>query len=182
MKDIQEFRYELKVPRERVAVMIGKDGTAKKELEELTKTHIDVNSDNGEVTITGEDTLLLYQAKEIVRAIARGFNPDIARQLIKQDFSLEVINLNDFARNPNDLERLKGRIIGQDGKARRTLEDLTKTNICIYGKTVSIIGYAEDIITAKRAIEALLEGGRHGNVYKRIEKRNTDNKREALLS
>ncbi|MBI4139582.1 RNA-processing protein [Candidatus Woesearchaeota archaeon] len=177
MQDIQEFRYDLKIPRERVAVIIGKDGSTKRALESLTTTRINVDSDSGEIVITGSDTLLLYQTREIVRAIARGFNPDIAQQLIKQDYSLEVLNLQDYSRNPNDLERLKGRIIGQDGKARRTIEELTKTSLCVYGKTISIIGYVEDISVARRAVESLLAGSRHGNVYKKIERRNRFMKR-----
>ncbi len=168
---MQEYRYELKVPKERVAVIIGEGGKTKRELEALTTAKINVDSTEGDITITGKDSLMLYQAKEIIRAIARGFNPDIAKLLIKPDYTFDSINLNDYARSPTDLERLKGRIIGQDGKARRTLQELTKTDICVYGKTVGIIGYAENIMATRRAIESLIEGSRHGNVYKTLEKR-----------
>ena len=35
---MDEYRYELKIPKERVAVLIGKDGSIKKEIEKNTKT------------------------------------------------------------------------------------------------------------------------------------------------
>ena len=79
----EEFAYELRIPKERVAVLIGKKGEVKRGLEHATKTKITVQSDEGEVNITGKDALLLYLAREIIRAIGRGFNPDVAQVLLK---------------------------------------------------------------------------------------------------
>ena len=90
------YSYELKVPQERVAVLIGKDGEVKKSIEADTKTQIKVDSLEGDIFIHGKDALGLYTAKEIIRAIGRGFNPEIARLLLKQDYIFEVINLNEF--------------------------------------------------------------------------------------
>ena len=48
-------------------------------------------------------------------------------------------------------------------------ETLTETFISVYGKTVAIIGKTENIDLSKRAIEKLLGGAPHGNVYQFIE-------------
>ena len=48
------------------------------------------------------------------------------------------------------------------------LESLTDSHISIYGKTVAIIGGVTDVIVAKQAIEKLLKGSPHGNVYRFI--------------
>lgn len=177
---MDEFSYELKIPKERVAVLIGKDGSIKKNLESETKTKVDVDSKEGDVIITGKDALLLYAAREVVRAIGRGFNPEIAVLLLKQDYAFEVIPITDFV-TENHLVRIKGRIIGRDGKARKIIEELTDANICVYGKTVGIIGTHESMSAAKRAVEALLSGSPHSSIYTFLEKRRRAMKRSEFL-
>ena len=163
--------YALRIPKERVAVLIGKEGETKKELEELTSTELIIDSYEGDVTLKGNDPIKLYSAREIVKAIARGFNPDIAKYLIKQDFVYEQISIKDFAKSSNHLRRLKGRVIGTEGKSRKAIEDLTEASISVYGKTIGIIGLPENVDLARRAIETLLSGSPHSNVYKWLEKR-----------
>jgi len=176
----EEFSYELRVPRERVAVLIGKKGETKRLIERETKTELEIDSEDGTIEIKGKDALLLYLAREIIRAIGRGFNPDVALQLLKQDYAFELISLNDYARNPNDYERLRGRVIGEGGKSRRTIEELTGISICVFGKTAGIIGPADDISDARRAIESLLSGSPHAHVYKWLEKRRKERRRTEI--
>ncbi|PIY59884.1 RNA-processing protein, partial [Candidatus Woesearchaeota archaeon CG_4_10_14_0_8_um_filter_47_5] len=64
---MSEYVYELKIPLERVAVLIGKSGETKQRLEEATKTRIEVNSEEGDVKIRGEQSLELFTAQEIVK-------------------------------------------------------------------------------------------------------------------
>ena len=73
------YSYELKITRERVAVLIGKNGEVKKSIESDTNTQIKVDSLEGDIFIYGEDALGLYTAREVIRAIGRGFNPEIAK-------------------------------------------------------------------------------------------------------
>ncbi|MBI5389166.1 RNA-processing protein [Candidatus Woesearchaeota archaeon] len=172
-----EFSYELKIPKERIAVLIGTKGEAKKELEDATHTHIKIDSQEGDVFITGSDALFLFSAKEVITAIARGFNPDIAFLLLKQEYSLEVISMQDFAKTKNHLLRLKGRVIGKEGKARRLLEELTETYLSVYGKTIAIVGETENVSACRRAVQALIGGSPHSSVYKFLEKRRAELRR-----
>jgi ribosomal RNA assembly protein len=165
-----EYKYDIKIPKERIAVLIGKNGETKKLLEQETKTKLNIDSEEGDVSVSGEDAITLYSTREIITAIGRGFNPNIALNLTKVDYGFELINLNDVARSKNDMIRLKGRIIGQEGKSRRVIEELTDCDICVYGKTIGIIGPAERIGVARRAIEMLIEGSMHSTVYKYLEK------------
>lgn len=169
--ETEEFEYVLKIPKERVAVLIGKKGEEKRQLEKTLGVQIAVDSREGDVTITGKEALKVYAAREIVRAIGRGFNPDAAKLLLKVDYGFDMINIYDYARTKKDAERLKGRVIGQEGKSRATLEDLTGTNICVYGKTIGIIGPFDALVLARRAIESLLSGSLHTPVYRWLEKR-----------
>lgn len=173
----QEFSYELKIPQDRVAVLIGEKGEIKKEIESQTKTKLDISTE-GDVVILGEDALLLFNAREIVRAIARGFNPKIAFLLNKTDYVLEIIDMKDVAgKSKNTLMRLKGRVIGKGGKSREELERLTNTDISVYGKTIGIIGETSDVFNARQAIAMLLQGSMHRTVYRFLEKK----KKEMML-
>jgi ribosomal RNA assembly protein len=176
-----EFSYTIKIPRDRVAVIIGKDGERKRELEADLKVKINVDSKEGDVTIAGKDSLQIYTVKEIIKAIGRGFNPEVAMTLQKPDYLLDIINILDYTNNKNHLPRLKGRIIGAAGKSRRTIEHLTDTDVCVYGKTVAIIGAAEAVTASKRAIEALLGGSPHSSVYKFLEKNRREMKKRELM-
>ena len=48
---------------------------------------------------------------------------------------------------------------------------MTLTHISVYGKTIGIIGQLEHIPNARKAIEALLAGRKHGTVYKFLERK-----------
>ncbi|RLG35306.1 RNA-processing protein, partial [Methanosarcinales archaeon] len=72
---------------------------------------------------------------------------------------------------PKTLKRIKGRIIGQKGKTRRVIETLTGVKISVYGKTVSLIGYPEQIKVAREAIEMLIKGTPHSTVYTFLERK-----------
>ncbi|MFH1770533.1 MAG: KH domain-containing protein [archaeon] len=167
---MDEYMHELKIPKARVAVVIGKNGETKKELEEFTSTKIDVDSKEGIVTISGKDAVKLYQVREMILAIGRGFNPETAKLLLKQDYSVEIISLADFAGKKNQLERVRGRVIGKKGKSREIIEQLTETSVSVYGKTVSIIGLGENVAAARNAVDLLLDGATHSTVYKKLEK------------
>jgi len=166
-----EFSYELKVPEERIAVLIGTDGETKKEIEKATHSTLEISKE-GDVHILGNDGLLLFTAKEMVRAIGRGFNPKIALQLVKVDYALEIIDMTEVVgKSKNNLERMKGRLIGTEGKARREIEHLTGTSISIYGKTIGIIGNTEDVAMARQAMGMLLDGLMHKTVYQFLERK-----------
>ncbi|MCF7866808.1 KH domain-containing protein [Candidatus Woesearchaeota archaeon] len=177
-----DFKYELKIPKERIAVLIGTNGETKKELEEYSKTYLDIDSKEGDVTIKGEDSINMFALKEVIRAIGRGFNPEIARLLLKQDYVLEVMPMLDYLKNKDHIPRVKGRIIGSGGKSRSTIETLTETFIVIYGKTISIIGESQGVMSAKKAIESLIAGSPHANVYKWLEKNRKKMKEQQIKS
>ncbi len=175
-----DYSYELKIPKDRIAVLIGKNGETKQELELETNTKIEVDSKEGDITLSGPEAIDLYAVREMIRAIGRGFNPDIARLLLKQDYAFEMITLNDYSKQKTHLLRLKGRVIGQDGKARKTVEDLTECFISVYGKTISLIGRVETIGVARRAVESLLAGSPHSSVYKWLEKQRRETKKKEI--
>ena len=177
---MENYEYVIKIPKERIAVLIGTNGKIKKQIEQVSKTNIDIDSQEGDVTISGKDAITLFSAREIIHAIGRGFNPEIAMNLIKQDYAFESINLVEYCKTKHHLLRIKGRVIGAEGKSRRYIEELTDTNVSVYGKTISIIGEVENVSNARRALQSLIDGSSHSYVYKFLEKKRAEMKRYSL--
>ncbi len=162
----------VRVPKDRIAVLIGKNGSAKRGIEKKTKSRISIESANGEVEISSKEALLGLKAASIIKAVARGFSPERAMQLINDDYILDVIDISEFVgKSEKAIAQRKSRIIGAKGTAREAIEELTGTEISAYGKTVSIIGSAEDAEIAHEAIEMLIRGAEHKTVYDFLERR-----------
>lgn len=178
---MSDFMYGLRVPKDRLPVLIGTGGETKEHLEEALNIRLSIDSEEGDVHIHGSDALGLYAAREVITAIARGFNPEIALELKKGDYTLEIIDLKDFCKTKKQLVRKRGRVIGEKGKSRTTIENLTDTNISVYGKTVAIIGRVEDAVAARRAVESLLGEAPHAAIYKQLERRRADLRRQDAL-
>ena len=160
----------VKIPKDRIAVLIGEKGRTKRQVKKETQTKLSIDSKEGVVTINGE-SFQVYLTQHIVKAVARGFNPDIALNLLNENYSLEIINISDLiGKSRSDLIRQKSRLIGTKGKARIIIENITNTKISIYGKTVCIIGDTLDVMLARQGIEKLLQGAKHGNVYGWLER------------
>ena len=175
------MQQETRITRERIGVLIGKKGITKREIEEKTKTVITIDSEEGLVAIQGEEAEGFLQAVEVVKAIARGFSPERAYTLFEdEDLFLEVIELSDVADSPGKLERIRGRIIGKDGKSRSQIEDMTNTEISVYGKTVAIIGMLEQVKVAREAIEMLINGVSHESVYSFLDRKKREMKQDMI--
>jgi ribosomal RNA assembly protein len=176
----------LKIPVERVGVLVGPEGTTKKNIEEKLSVEIQIESDTGGVTLTlGEkaaDASLLFKAKDVVTALGRGFSPAHAFRLIRDEEAiLDVMDLRTgFGRSESDLKRVKGRIIGMNGKTRTIIEELTDTNVAVYGHTVSIIGTMEQAEVAREAIRMLVRGSMHSTVYRFLHRKRRDLKKKML--
>ena len=160
----------LRVPQNRIGALIGKKGDVKRSIEKATETYLDINSEEGIVYISPkenmEDPLGVWNANHIVKAIARGFNPEVALKLVDDDVYLDIIKLTLFVgKSKKALTRYKSRIIGKDGKTREIIMDMAEVDMAIYGKTVSLIGGLENIQIAKEAVEMILNGSRHKSVY-----------------
>ncbi|MFH1455817.1 MAG: KH domain-containing protein [archaeon] len=163
-------RQEIKIPKERVAVLIGTKGEIKNLLEKKSGVRISVNSDTGDVGLESKDSVAAFEMKIVVQAIGRGFSPENAMLLFSEEYGLDILNIQDFVGKSKKTQmRLKGRVIGAEGKSRKMIERLTECHVSVYGKTIAILGEIEYLSLAKRAIEMLLEGSPHGNVFKWLE-------------
>jgi ribosomal RNA assembly protein len=178
------FDQSVRVPMERVAVLIGKGGETKKRLEEMCHVSLEIDGKDVNVRVRSTDAVEgdPFKALNVIEAVARGFSPQRALRLLDEDSMLEIIDLRDFAGKSEDsLERIRGRIIGLHGKSRRVIEQLTHCHISVFGRTVAIIGVASEVALAKDAITKLATGSTHRSIYNSLQKARTKRKMERIL-
>jgi ribosomal RNA assembly protein len=166
----------VKVPQDRIGVLIGDGGETLRRIEREAEVRLDVDSENGAVAIEQVgDPLLGMQGPDVVRAIGRGFPPEAALSLLEDEMRMfETVDIERAARNDNDLRRKKGRLIGENGRTRELMEELTGAEVVIYGTTLGVIGDPTEVDIVRSAAEMLLDGAPHGTVYSFLERKRTE--------
>ena len=166
-----------RVPKDRIAVLIGAKGTTVKSIRKACGCQdLFINSETGDVEVTwGEpgsyDPVKAMKLPDVVKAIGRGMSPKAAIRLFDDQHFFEMVDLRDFVgKRSNQQRRVRSRIIGSQGKVRQLIESLTDTEITIYKSTVVIIGEQEGLFAARQAIEMLAGGSEHGSVLGFLEK------------
>jgi ribosomal RNA assembly protein len=178
------FEKTVKIPIERVGVLIGKGGSTKKMLEKTYEAELQIDSKNGDVIIRSKSIkdATFLKIMNVVEAIGRGFSPNRALRLEDPNMVIDVIDLREYSgKSENALERIRGRIIGLHGKSRRVIEELTGCYFSIYGRTVAIIGEANEIKFAKEAVHMLASGSTHRSVYNVLQRARTKKKMDRII-
>lgn len=163
----------IRIPGDRIGVLIGNNGKTRRQIESTFGVKITVESDSGGVEIKVNqdqpDVSVMFTVKNIVKAIGRGFSPKKALMLQDEDNDIMVIDLEEYVgTSKNAQNRVRGRIIGKEGKSRELLEELTECQVSVYGGTVALIGPYEMLQVAKEAIEMLLNGSFHKTVWNHL--------------
>jgi ribosomal RNA assembly protein len=175
----------LKLPMERVGVLIGHNGEIKKDLEERSGAKINIDSKTGDVNFdetSFEDPLMVLKIENIIRAIGRGFSPEKAFLLFSEEADFFVFDLRDYAgKQDSHVRRLKSRVIGREGKTKRVLEELTDSKVSVHGHTVSVISTVMKMNILKKSIDMLLTGSKHATVYRFVETQMKELKRSERL-
>jgi len=153
----------VKIPAERIKILLGKDGKTKETIEKKCKIKLKVDPE-GEVHISGEsENVFLY--KDVVVAIGRGFNPKKAMKLANPEYQFYLFHLKEHVPTEKAVKRIKGRIIGHEGKMREEIEQATESYLSVFGNTVGIIAKMDSMEYAKEAVEMLINGAKHSSVY-----------------
>ncbi len=110
-----------------------------------------------------------YNARNVIQAFGRGFEIKKALRLLDEEYFFKYIRLKDAYGNKKQMLRVKARLIGEDGRAKEHIEEVSGAEIEIYGDTVGIIGKINELGIALPAIEVLMEGGTHKKAYRVME-------------
>lgn len=172
----------IRIPQDRVGVVIGPGGETKRLLAQRSGIPIEVDSVTQEVAIhdevEGADPVMVLKVKDVVRALARGFSPEHAMRLFSDDVYFELLDFHDYVgKSKGHVRRVTSRIIGAEGKTRRIIEEQSGCDLAIYGHTVGIIGELEDLGNAKQAVDMILRGAEHASVYRFLENQRRKAKR-----
>uniref|UniRef100_A0A7C1T0W2 RNA-processing protein n=1 Tax=Thermofilum pendens TaxID=2269 RepID=A0A7C1T0W2_THEPE len=157
----------------RLGVVIGRDGSNKRKLEEAFNVELSVDSEKAVVTIRpreGGTPYMVLKARRALEAISLGFSVDDALLLADDAYDLQVIDLSEVSRNWEDLRRIKARIIGTEGRFKKTLEEQTGVRVVVGDKYVGIIGDYEQLRVAREALMRLIRGQAHQSVLKYLER------------
>jgi len=172
----------LKIPHERIPILVGTNGEVKREIERKTGIRVMIDSEEGTVDLDetrAKDPLFALKVRDVVKAIARGFSPEKAMDIIDQDLYFELIDIRDYTgKKPKRIREMKGRMIGKEGKTKRIIEQLGDCKLSIYGHTVAIIGDDVGIEISRTAVDMVLSGSKHSSVYGYLERK----RREARTS
>lgn len=118
-----------------------------------------------------------YEASLVFEAFNFGFPLDVALMLKDEDMTFKRLSIKDFTRRTN-MEVIKSRLIGSQGRTRKTLENIADCHIRIQDNEVGIIGSADEVEYTITAIANLIRGSKQANVYKFLERINTQKKEQ----
>ena len=85
-----------RVPKDRIAVLIGKSGKTRKMIEKACGGELTIDSQTGDVSITWEvepDPVKRMKIPDVISAIARGVAPERAKQLVEDDVFLRMYDI-----------------------------------------------------------------------------------------
>ena len=163
----------VKIPTERVGVLIGKSGAMKEKLEAISGVKLVIDSEEGDVTIDSThsaDPAMALTVTNVVVAIGRGFSPQKAMLLLRENYYIEIFDIRDYVgKRKESIVRMRARVIGSGGKTRQIVEELTGAFMSVFGNTVALIGDDLQLDVAKRAVEMILCGSEHAAVYHFLE-------------
>lgn len=160
----------VRIPDDRIGVVIGTQGATKRTLEERTGTAISIDPEEGEVEIASRvegDPTGVLTARDVVLALGRGFSPPRAFRLLKEGVYLGVLDIKQISgkREKAAIWRIRSRVIGERGRARTRIEELSGCAVSVYGSTVALIGDEKQLARATRAVQLLLRGSEHSAVF-----------------
>ena len=86
-----------------------------------------------------------------------------------------MLDIRDFVgTSQSSINRLKGRIIGERGKSRRTIEE-AGADVSVYGHTVGLIGIFDAVKVAVESVILLSKGSSHKSVYAMLQNYRREN-------
>ena len=147
---------------------VGKIRQNKEEIEK--KIDVQIKIKGRQIEIEGAP-VEEYETRTIIEALDFGFTIKDALRLSDESIAFRKLRIKQFTRR-KDLEEVRGRIIGTEGKTKRTVENVSGCTVVVHDNSVGIIGPAENIEEATTAVKNLIKGSKQANVYRFLERMN----------
>lgn len=155
------------------SIVVSNPRKIRKAIPEIEKkVKVKILSKGDYVSISGEE-VNEFLVEKVIIAVDFGFEIDDALLLLKENFDLKFINIKEHTPRKN-LTEVRARIIGKDGRAKRTIEELTGGAIVVQTGSIGIIVDNEHLSQAIQGVISLIQGAKHGNVFSYLEKQNAN--------
>ncbi len=161
-------------------MLVREDVVSRKKLEEIkrrkneieNKLKIKLSFGENYITAEGRDSLSIITFEDFVKAVNVGFDIEDAMKIINQNHMIAEIDIERYSgKRKSHKRRISARVIGREGSAKRTIEEMTNTKIIIDDRNVYILGEPEDVSIASEAVEEILSGSKHSTAYNKIRKK-----------
>jgi|SRR3989344_965306 len=152
-------------------IFFEKNSEIKRTKEELEKKlNVKIEIDGRKVIVEG-GPFEEYIASVVLDAMRFGFSAHKAL-ILKDDRNIfRTVSIKDNT-HKKKLKEVRARIIGKNGKTKKTIENITNCEVIINNNEVGIIGEAESIEEVITAVSNLVRGTKQSNTYKYLEKMN----------
>lgn len=157
---------QIYIPRERLK-KLRSDSKALHSLARCSRCKISIDDDET-VEVEG-DAYDEFAARGVIQAYGRGFDAEQACLLSGDEYYLKIIDLEELFGKSRRIRQVKARVIGENGRSKKYIEEVSHAHLSVYGNTVSIIGRIDEVSEAEIAIETLLTGGTHKLAYSKME-------------
>ncbi len=163
------------IPAER-AKALKRDKRVLASMAKACRCRIEFAEDDAiEIESDDKDAYAEFNAKNVIYAYGRGFEPRIAETLVHDDKYFSAIDLGAVG-NSKRVGQIKARIIGESGKTKNYIESVSGARMAVHGDMISFIGTYSEIEEAEVAVKTLIEGGTHRVAYAKMEAAHRKNK------
>ena len=141
---------------------------------------MDIDSQTGDIGIGWKeedafDPIMQMKLPDLIKAIGRGMSPKRALRLLDDDLFFLMLDMREWVgKQANQQRRMRGRLIGRDGRIRKLIQEHSGCEIAIYGSTIVLVGDEDGLPLASNAVERILRGAEHSSVIKSLERERRD--------
>lgn len=154
-----------------ISLVVENSNKIKKVIKRVeSKLEVKIDYAGDKFMIKGED-YKEFLCEEILKAVDFGFDIEDAFLLLDEDFSLQFLNIKDYTKKKN-LESVRARVIGANGRAKGTIGELTGSVIVVNVNQIGIIVSADHLSSVTQSIISLIHGAKHANIFAYLEKQN----------
>lgn len=145
-------------------------------IEKKLKVHFTFNKSS--VAFKGKE-LHEFLTERIIKALEFGFDIEDAMLLVEEDYILKFVNIKEHTHRRN-LKDVRARVIGRKGKTIKTIENLSDCKMAVKDNKVGLIVNQEFLDITIQALESLIQGSKHGNIYSYLEKQCSKRHRDSF--
>jgi len=132
----------------------------------LERNKIKFHRDGKIVRIYLEDFYSIYKIEKVIKGIKANFSIDVCEKIFREEYDILEFDLKKVSdKKLNHLRRIKGRLIGENGKAIKELESRTGAKISITDRYLYIAGDFVSIQSAYFVLNKLVGGMSHNKAF-----------------